>query len=63
MKKCTKCGCDIINGVNGCMLLENCHNCDGIPRYKYPHKQHVSMSIEDADIIESAIMEKSIEEV
>ena len=59
MKKCAKCDCDIIYGVNGCMLLENCTKCDGIPHYKAPYKQRAVMSINDADIIESAILDKS----
>lgn len=53
---------EVCDGVNGCMLLENCNNCDGIPHYKFPRKQHVAMSINDADIIESAILEKSDKE-
>lgn len=36
MKICEKCGIEIINGVNGCMLNGNiCDNCSGFkPDYK-----------------------------
>lgn len=34
MKKCIICGKEIINGVNGCMLLDDCFDCHGgYPKY------------------------------
>lgn len=29
VKKCIKCGKEIVNGVNGCMLLNKCFDCHG----------------------------------
>ena len=37
MKKCAKCGCEIVNGVNGCQLMDICFNCHGgYPKYPSP---------------------------
>lgn len=37
MKKCTSCGCEIVNGVNGCSLLPVCFSCNGgLPKYPAP---------------------------
>ena len=34
MKKCTKCGKSIINGENGCMIMDICFTCNGgYPQY------------------------------
>ena len=34
MKKCVKCGCEIENGVNGCMIMAECFKCHGgYPKY------------------------------
>lgn len=36
MKKCVKCNCEIVNGENGCMMLDVCYKCNGgFPVYKY----------------------------
>lgn len=29
MKKCIKCGREIVNGVNGCQMLAECFKCRG----------------------------------
>lgn len=31
MKRCNKCGCEIVNGVNGCGLMQDCFSCHGGP--------------------------------
>ena len=37
MKRCVKCGCDIVNGVNGCGLMDDCFSCHGgFPVYPAP---------------------------
>lgn len=37
MKHCAKCGCEIVNGKNGCSLLDTCFTCNGgYPRYPAP---------------------------
>ena len=34
MKKCVRCGREIVNGINGCMLLNECFCCNGgYPNY------------------------------
>ena len=35
MKKCVKCGKEIVYGVNGCMLMDDCFDCGGRPKYYY----------------------------
>jgi hypothetical protein len=40
MKKCSMCSKEIINGVNGCMLMDICFTCNkGYPRYYAQPKQ------------------------
>ncbi len=29
MKKCIKCGKEIINGINGCQMMKECFDCHG----------------------------------
>ena len=29
MKKCVKCGREIVNGVNGCQMMDECFECHG----------------------------------
>jgi hypothetical protein len=37
MKRCIKCGCEIVNGVNGCTLMQDCFKCHGgFPVYPVP---------------------------
>lgn len=36
MKHCVKCGCEIVNGVNGCMMLDECFTCHGPVYYPKP---------------------------
>ena len=37
MKTCKKCGCEIVLGVNGCTLMEECYKCHGgFPVYPVP---------------------------
>lgn len=31
MKRCVKCGCEIVLGVNGCSFLPDCYSCHGGP--------------------------------
>lgn len=55
MKKCSVCGCEIINGVNGCTMMSDCFSCHvGYP--KYPAPVHVNpfslLSVEDLDKLE-----------
>lgn len=39
MKKCIKCGVEIVNGQNGCQLLDVCFCCNGgRPVYPAPRK-------------------------
>ena len=34
MKRCVKCGAEIVNGENGCMLIDECFTCHGgYPKY------------------------------
>ncbi len=33
MKKCSICGTEIINGVNGCMMYDTCNTCKPIVYY------------------------------
>ena len=36
-KRCVKCGVIIINGVNGCTLMDDCFTCHGgYPKYPAP---------------------------
>lgn len=58
MKRCKKCGCIIINGDNGCMLMDICFNCNGgFPKYA-PSKQQPEI----VGDYEEAILERQEEE-
>lgn len=39
MKHCSKCGAEIVNGVNGCMLSDDCFKCVPIAYSLQPAKQ------------------------
>ena len=36
MKRCKTCGCEIVYGVNGCMMLDDCNKCHGPVHYPAP---------------------------
>lgn len=54
MKRCIKCGCEIVNGVNGCGLLSDCFSCHGgPPSYPVPIvRMYPKYSSEDLDALE-----------
>lgn len=53
MKKCIKCGREIINGVNGCMLLNDCFDCHGgYPKYPTPTRIQPAISWDELDRLE-----------
>ena len=49
MKKCAICGCEIINGKNGCMLSDACFACKPIyyPPQKYSAESNYYSSMGD----------------
>lgn len=53
MKKCIKCGREIINGVNGCQLLNDCFDCrGGYPTYPAPRQARETVSWDELDALE-----------
>ena len=52
MKKCEKCGKEIVNGVNGCQLMKICFECNGgfpdYPKYSYASAERPSWDELDA---------------
>lgn len=51
MRTCEKCGCEIENGVNGCMLLNECFKCHGgFPRYPKPSEKPIIWNLSEAEI-------------
>lgn len=53
MKKCIKCGCEIVNGVNGCMLMNDCFGCHGgYPKYPKPIRAKFEISWSELDYLE-----------
>lgn len=57
MKKCSICGCDIINGKNGCTMYDTCFECKPIHYYAKPRQG----STEYFGDYEEAILEKQEE--
>ena len=54
MKKCIKCGKEIIYGVNGCMLMDDCIDCHGgYPKYPAPRTATKTVSWDDLDALEN----------
>lgn len=53
MKKCIRCGVEIVNGQNGCQLLDVCFCCNGgHPVYPAPRKIDYPESVDYLDWIE-----------
>ena len=53
MKKCIKCGCEIINGINGCQLMKECFNCHGgYPKYLAPRQINETVDWNELDALE-----------
>lgn len=51
MKQCCKCGCKIENGVNGCMLMNECFDCHGgYPKYPKPTPKPFGWNFTDSEI-------------
>ena len=65
MKKCAKCGCTIVNGENGCILMDICFTCNGgYPKYPAPRKANYSDYTGNEsyfDYIESALIDDTEE--
>jgi len=52
MKRCIKCGSEIINGINGCEILNECFTCHGgYPKYA-PTSKRETYSWDELDAIE-----------
>lgn len=53
VKRCITCGCEIVNGVNGCTYLSDCFTCHGgYPRYAPPVKAEPTYTAEELDALE-----------
>lgn len=53
MKRCIKCGREIINGVNGCQLLKDCFECHGgFPKYPAPTTERETVGWIELDALE-----------
>ena len=58
MKRCIKCGCEIVNGVNGCTLMDDCISCHGgFPVYPAPVVVTVPDSLEYLDYAEGRCLD------
>ena len=54
MKRCIKCGCEIENGTNGCMMLPDCFKCHGgYPDYSKSVSTRTEISLDELDAIEA----------
>ena len=52
MKKCIRCGTEIINGINGCEILNECFTCHGgYPKYT-PASKGETDSWDELDALE-----------
>ena len=52
MKKCIRCGIEIINGINGCEILNECFTCHGgYPKYT-PASKRETYSWDELDALE-----------
>ena len=53
MKTCVICGMEIINGVNGCMIMNECFDCHGgYPKYPAPRQMIETISWSELDALE-----------
>lgn len=53
MKKCVKCGNEIVNGVNGCMIMNECFDCHGgFPKYPAPRLVRETVTWNELDALE-----------
>ena len=55
MKICRQCGCEIINGENGCQFMGDiCFDCGGRPNYNRnpPMRQCDEMTWDEVDTLE-----------
>ena len=58
MKHCYKCGCEIINGMNGCTLMAECFIChQGPPHYPKPIAVAYLGTLEDLDSLEDRCLD------
>ena len=58
MKRCIKCGCEIVNGVNGCGLMDDCFSWHGgFPVYPAPVAVAVPDSPDYLDYAESRCLD------
>lgn len=57
MKKCTICGTEITEGVNGCNWYSECYTCKPVRYYQKPMKPEDCWGVTLPDY-ESAIMER-----
>ena len=53
MRRCIKCGTEIINGINGCAALNECIACHGgYPKYAPAVTKRESYSWDELDALE-----------
>ena len=58
MKKCIKCGKEIMNGVNGCAMLNECFHCHGgYPKY-VPASRRRQITDEEMDALENRCLRR-----
>ena len=58
MKKCIKCGAEIVNGVNGCTLMQDCFSCHGgFPLYPAPIVRELSDDLDYIDYAEGRCLD------
>ena len=61
MRRCSKCGEEIVNGVNGCSFMTICFRCNGGPP-EYPDPIVIAGPIydeEDIDELEDLILDRN----
>ena len=57
MKRCVKCGCEIVNGENGCSMMQDCFKCHGgFPVYPGPIVKTSPDSLEYLDYAENCCL-------
>ena len=53
MKRCIVCGKEIINGINGCVIMNECFDCHGgYPKYPAPTQVIETGSWDELDALE-----------